>query len=265
MPPPPFPLMATIRSAYASVFGAPDDLLRAGGAWLLLLMALAGGTQLAALGAPPVTANTQPPGTVLFLNLLGSLCWALSLNAIVVFWHRRLLLREEAPSLAAPVDRRVLRYVGVSILLGVLIAVPFFLLVFVVSTLLAGPDGQMNLGVAPALYRLLFSLSIALVIARIHLLLPAVAIEDRTMTLARAWKLTAGYTLPLLGGIFASALPLTLVGAFIQEILTGIGGGNTLTGFVFATVTDFLQAAIVAAFMSFSYRFFTTHVAARDA
>jgi hypothetical protein len=262
----PFPLLVTVRAAYANVLGSADTLVRAGGAWLLLLMVLAGASRLLLVGIAPdeATGRVQLPNSVLLLSLAGNIVWAFSLNAIAVFWHRHVLLEEAPPEVAAPLNRRVMHYVAVSLFLGLLVAVPFLLLVFVATTLMAGPTGQFDIGIEPAIYRLLFSLSIALVIARIHLVLPAIAIGDRTMTLGRAWKLTAGYTAPLLAGIFASALPLTLLGALIQELLAAIGGAGTLTGLAIATVTDFIQAAIVAAFMSISYRFFTTHIAARE-
>lgn len=251
-----FPLSATVRAAYAAVLGELDTLLRAAGVWLLVLMAFSAATRLM-----PGDNVENSPGLLTFI-VVANLVWAFSLNAVAVFWHRHILLNEPAPELAAPVNGRVLRYIGVSVLLGLMIAIPFLLLLFVVSTIVAGPGGAVSPVIDPALTRLLMSVSIALVMARIHLLLPAVAIGDRSMTPPRAWKLTAGYTLPLLCGIFASALPITFLGALLQELLARMGSSGSLTGLAIGTIMDFIQAAIVASFMAMSYRFFSTHVAA---
>ncbi|SNB52174.1 hypothetical protein SAMN07250955_101199 [Arboricoccus pini] len=252
----PFPLSATVRAAYAAVLGELDTLLRAAGVWLLLLMAISAAARLLPEG------NVEASPALLAFFAVANLVWAFSLNAVAVFWHRHILLGEPAPELLAPVNGRVLRYVGVSLLLGLMIAIPFVLLLFVVSTIVAGPGGSISPVIDPALSRLLTSVSIALVMARIHLLLPAVAIGDRRMTPPRAWKLTAGYTLPLLCGIFACALPITLLGALLQELLANLGSSGSLTGLAVATIMDFIQATIVASFMAMSYRFFSAHVAA---
>jgi len=84
------------------------------------------------------------------------------------------------------------------------------------------------------------------------------------MPFTRAFKLTSGYTAPLFFGLLACELPLMLVRIYLPQLLLALGGGSSLTGLALASGIDCLQAAIIGAFISLSYRFFTTQVAKPD-
>jgi hypothetical protein len=195
--------------------------------------------------------------------VIGNIVWYVGINAVIVFWHRRVLRGEQGDALLAPVDRAVVRYLLWSLVLALAIQIVLLLVLFVAATLLAGPGGTPTQLLGPAPTRLAIGILAALLLARVHLVFPAIAIGDRSMTVDRSFRLTTGYTGPLVLGILLTAVPLTMLGALVQTVLAAIGGAGSLTGVAISTALDFVQAAVVSSFLSRSYRFFISKPAAR--
>jgi hypothetical protein len=91
---------------------------------------------------------------------------------------------------------------------------------------------------------------------RLSLLFPAVAVGDRTMTLARSWALTTRNTWRLFWGSFVCALPFSVAGNIIEKVLQVQGLAETVPGLVLAVLgmaAELLGYVTVAAFISLAY------------
>jgi hypothetical protein len=255
-----FPLQKTLLEAYRDVFADFGLLVRAAAPWVLLPVLLSLVLEmLVSRQGRGVDDPSVGGGAVLLALVSANLLWALALSAVIVFWSRHLLLGERPDVLMAPINLRVLRYFGVGLLLAFAIGVPVTLFTFVVSTILAGPAGFAAVEAQAPLAGLLVLVAAAVVLARLHLVLPAIAIDDRRMTFGRAWHLTAGHTAPLLLGMILAGVPIAIAGGLLQHGLAALGLAGTLTGITLNSAAIFVQAAVVTSFMSLSYRFFTRH------
>lgn len=261
---PAFPLLKAVAEAYRDVGSNVGPLLRIAGLWILAPVGLAALGRL--IVEPPLPSGPGAPIVIpleaLLLAVLGWAIWLVGLNAVVVAWLRRLLLDEWPAMPLAPVSARVLRYVLMTLGVGIAVAVPVMLLTFVLATLLAGPGGQVSTFLWPPLLHLIIGVLGAVVMARTHLVFPAIAIGDASMSIGRSWRLTSTYTLPVVIGLILSAVPVMLAGSILQSLLIAVGGPGSLLGLATVTATYFAQGAVVAAFLALSYRFFTTRVAA---
>jgi hypothetical protein len=261
----PFPLQKTVADAYLDVATHLGAFVRAGGVWILIPVLLTAATRvLFEMTAEPIEPGrpVMLPWPLFLLVIVANVLWLLGMSALVVFWHRRLLLGVGTPTALAPLSWNVVRYMAASFFLGLSIAIIVQLIAFVLGTLIAGPGGGAASFGAPVL-RLLVGVLGGLLLARIHLLFPAIAVGDTAMSLGRSFKLTEGYTLPIFLGIIACAVPMMLLGSIVQAALVAVGGAGSLSGFAISTALDFVQGAVIAAFLSLSYRFFTTVVAHR--
>jgi hypothetical protein len=252
-----FPLHATLTQAYAHVLGRLDLFARSAGLWLAFLVLLLAAEHylLGSVGEAPNLGGERLP-QVAFLDTLRKVGWFLGIHALAVFWQRSLLLGEDPTAFLAPVNMRVIRYIGVGIAVTLCVAIPIVLLAIVLGTLLAGPSGGLALALPPWLQLLVIWILTVLALVRIHLVLPAIAIGDRTMTVTRSWRLTARHWPLVLIGLVAASLPAMLVNLILQAALETGGVAQSVTGYALRTTIDFLQVAIAASFLALSYRAF---------
>src|SRR5207342_420073 len=111
--------------AYRDVFTNFIVFVRASGFWILAPVVLAA---VARLFGQEVQAPRQPgeplviPVELVMISAVGNIIWILGINAVVVFWHRRILLHETGDVAFAPVTGRVLRYLLASLALALVVA-----------------------------------------------------------------------------------------------------------------------------------------------
>jgi hypothetical protein len=226
-----------VRKAYQSLAENTDGLVRAGLFWLLLPFAL------------HVVATTVE-GTL--LTLVADLAAVLGLSALAVVWHRMILLSEPLQAPFAPIDGRVLRYVVFGVLVSVIAAAPGVAILVVL-----GLGGMALLAVG-----LLAGLVVAVAIfARLQLVFPGIAIDDAGMRLRVSWDVTRGNGGRLLFGVLLTILPVLaavllaqFVGAAFHEL--GMPDTGAFLALLAASVGGWLQAPLVAAFLSYAYLFF---------
>lgn len=230
------------RHAYLDVLGNLPSLVRIGGLWLALSWAL----MMLGRGVP-------------FLGAAADLSVALGAAAVAVAWHRRLLANDVPAGRMAPVDRRVVRYFGLSVMFAFLLGVLPVLALFA-STGIGAAEGSSPAGagmlLAPAL--LLGCIYAAM---RLQLMFPATAIDDRAVTASRSWAITRGNGWRLALGFLLTTLP-TAVGvlalAFLLAWAADATGSMALAALadLAAVGNAWLQAPLIASFLSFAYLFF---------
>ncbi|MDX6750006.1 hypothetical protein SH611_09330 [Geminicoccaceae bacterium 1502E] len=244
-----FPVLEITRKTYGSLFGDLPALMRAAALWaafVIVLRALAGWTGV----APEQAVESGVGGGALLVFSLSSLGAAamtwLGISAVAVFWHRRILLGEPEPAVMAPLGGRVLLYLLAWILLG-LLGMAVVLAGLPLALLLPGLEWAVFLG---------GGLLTGFLVARLHLVLPAIAIGDPATNMAASWRMTEGNALRVLGAIFLTALPLTVLAILLALLAAALGLAAGAIGSALQAAFEFLHATLVAGLLSHSYSFF---------
>ena len=231
------PAWRLARHAYLDVIANAQGLMRVGGPWLALSWAL---LILGHLGLPLAGAAAD-------------LTVAVGAAAIAVAWHRHILRNEPLTARFAPVDARVARYFVLTVMLALLIGV-----IPLAALLLTGArlDGETEgVGIELLLVPVLMAACIY-VAMRLQLMFPATAIGDQTITPSRSWALTDGNGWRLVGGFVLATLPVTV--AVLLGYLAELTGSIVLAALadLAAVANAWLQAPLIASYLSFAYLFF---------
>ncbi|MGD9507977.1 MAG: hypothetical protein AB7X49_05430, partial [Geminicoccaceae bacterium] len=196
--------------------------------------------------------------SVPLLGTAADMAVALGAAAVAVAWHRRLLANDPLAARMAPIDRRVIRYFALSVMLAFLVGI--LPLVALLATMGLGGEGEFSPGfgvlLAPALM-----IACVYVAMRLQLVFPATAIDDRAITPASSWRITHGNGWRLVLGFFVTTLPVAigiLALAFLLAWAAEATGSIALTALadLAAVGNPWLQAPLIASFLSFAYLFF---------
>lgn len=254
----PFPSFDAARWAYRHIWDERHAFLPVAGIWIaavvlsLGLLMLLGGAEPEP--DPALTGESQQllQGLAGLLSVL--LSW-LGLSSVVVFWQRRFLNEAPVPAIAAPVDRGVFAYMATEVMLALLAGLPLLVLA-VLAGAFAGAGGDDPAGGILALPLTLGITAAALLLARFHLLLPAVAAGGQRPSLRASWDTTSGNTIRIVAGAIMTAVPVVLAGVMADGIFRSIGAEGSLTGAAIATIIEFVQVSVMGGYLAFSYRFF---------
>lgn len=227
-----FPVGAIVAGAYRRTLEQHAEVLRAAGLWMVLSLAI----DVLTLEAPPEPAEPAPSPEEILLVPFVLVGW-LGLTALVVHRIRRRLLEAPLPRLMAPIDRHVVRYVLVELVIGALSLLPALL-----ALALLAPIGGAQLAVAVG------TVAAVAMFARSHLALVAAALGEPGLTLQRSWKATAGIWPQVSVALLACGAPLALLAGMLGDRL--VGAGLPLTGAALATLGAFAQAGVFGAFLA---------------
>jgi len=232
--------------------------------WFALGLAVWFGTQIAfvdamrefpAFAAEVATWDERAVGLLMMLPLaLVSIPGTISM---VVGWHRRIILGD-VPASPFPIGvGAIFSYLGRLFLAFAIPFIPFFAIIALGGLFPRdawGPDGARTLLVGAVLA---IGITAATAIAlRFSIVLPAIAVGDRTMTLARAWMITRSNTVKLLIGSFLAALPFSITGNILEKLLEvpKIAAADWAIGLILAgVVVEMMSYAAVAGFFSLAY------------
>jgi hypothetical protein len=216
------PLLAReiVQLTVGDVFGNLKGLAAVAGLWILLVLALL--WPATSIGMEPLVVGA------LLLNWFG-------MFAVAVAWHRHVIRGDRLVPPMAPPQLRVLLYAlwGYLLLLpGSLVCLPALALGSVLVVVLASLDiGELQIWIfmVPFLPAVVLY---AIVTARLVLVLPAIAVNDRAMTFRRSWELTRGNTWQLIAATLLLGLLLAIGFAIVAAVawtagvpLTGIDTG----------------------------------------
>jgi len=185
----PLPLSHVIETAYGRLFGNLGVFMRIALVWTGVTIGL-----FIIIGILAPRAWDGPSGDLI----------AIAMGAgTAIGWHR-FVLREERRSFA---DLNTLARYAV---LAVVAALPGLALVVIgtpaVAVLLRGLGDRAGATVITAVIILLVVIAAAVTL-RLSLILPAVAIGDRSMTFRRSWAATQGHAVPILIGCITVQIP----------------------------------------------------------
>lgn len=250
---PKVPVLGLVRQSYGDVVENWRGLVRIGAIWFFVLCALLTGT-----GASLLLAG-------------GIFAW-LAMIAVAVTWHRHVLQGAPLAGWMAGLDVGAIRYAGRSLVCS---AVALAIAVVIggvigVATALTGtgldPE-QIVRSPSVGVTVVVGVLSMAYVLARLQLVLPAAAIGDRETGFVRAWRLTKSNGWRLALGIVLVAAPIGLAKVMLSDFIIELAMDKESIGArgISAMITsagDLLTAALLAAFLSRSYLFFCQRGAA---
>jgi hypothetical protein len=238
------PVLGLLGDALRDVFGNLGGLARI--AWPYYALATASAILGFALTGGSAVAETVAavlgPGTASILT-------ALAVLACTVKWQRHVVLAEPLSGIA-PLNGRVLRYFLWSVLVSLLCALPILAglaLAFALGLLGADPTGETAFRIGPAGILVCVATGLVgfLLILRLVLVLPAVSVDDRSVTLRRSWQLTEGNALRLLAALLLLGLGLAMLGALLGLVQAALESGASDSGQLVPLTTGIgLQAAV---------------------
>lgn len=242
--PPPLPVNELVRRSWRDLWANRDGLLRIGLPWLLLPLVL------------EVVASAVGDAGLL-VSIAASIVALTGFSAMAMAFHRRIILGEPLVGPMAPLSLRVLRYLLTGVLVSILAAVPGAVLIGILGVLGLTGDGSV-LGYLATAVGLVVAF---LVFARLQLAFPGIAIGDREVGLLGSWALTRGNGMRLLSGMLLTILPVLaafVVAQLVVGTLVAMGAdrlGNFLM-LIVGLVGGWVQAPLVATFLSYAYLFF---------
>jgi hypothetical protein len=245
LPSPPLPALPVrelVTRTYQDVVVNREGLVRIGLPWLI----------------GPFVLNVLATAIEGFvIGLIADIASLVGLSAIAVAWHRHVILGEPLVGPMAPVNGKVGRYLLLGLMVSLMAAVPGVVIVSVVGA--AGGLGE-DRGLLSGLAIGAAFLAAVIVFARLQLVFPGVAIGDPA-GLKGSWALTRGNGGRLLAGILLTILPVlcaVLLTQIIGAAFNGLGASKAgaFLALVAGSVGGWLQAPLVAAFLSFSYLWF---------
>lgn len=264
-----FKPIKAVADAYRFVFDHLPQLARLCSGWLglaliLFIVFLVLFTRLIESGTPSGERFQALPLDSQVGAIVGvpSLVLILAVPLIIVAWHR-VIIKQVRPSIFPIPLGGALLYLARTLLIGLI----WPLTVGVVGLLPIVYIGKLSLDA-----NLILALKItviaaaavlgALVTARLLLVLPAGAVGDWSVTLAKSWHLTSDNGLRLVLGFILAAAPLFAINAatniFVHAIEDqAVALRSAIAVMVVSALLTLAAALIEATFLSFAYLFFT--------
>lgn len=244
------PFWECLRRSFFYAFVNFDAFVKIASVWFLILLyeIFAGFPSLCGLKESGCPGESFQNVSVVMVSLASV--------AVAVAFSRLVVLRENVRPFAFSFGRRELKYLAYSLLLFLLIIVPSVMVMGIVAGILERiganlPGVSLALSVVP--------LIAGIVCARFFIMLPAVAVDDRELTMKRAFALTRGNANKIFWGQALMMLPVVIT----VTLLTMLYGALNLSGFLVDLIMAFLllglsffDAALKASYFSHVYQYF---------
>ncbi len=183
--------------------------------------------------------------------------------SFAVAWHRAILLGPgEAARDGLRIGRRDWRFLGYSIAIPLLVGVPLGMAASLATfaIVIVAKLGGLS-ALSPALVGLAMRLAAALggaaIMARLALVLPAIAVDEPGASLSRAWKLGRGNAWRLAAGWLLCLAAFAPVVFLYLLLATGVAAESLSLQLVLGLglmALEFLEFAVAVAFLSLAYR-----------
>ncbi len=247
---PRLPVLATVQRVYNHLGENMPAFVAAAGVWGIAAYAVRAALTWVALEVRAIPLFAASMLIVCFSGLAAA--------AFAVTWHRFILLHENPTKTSMMRADLLFRYLirAVIVLVAYVMVVVF---VAFMTTQIVGPSSSSGAWIAATAAPLGLAIALALLLSRLSLAFPGVAIGERRMTLLTSWKFTANNSWRLL---FASALvivPISIVSAFAHAAVDQLGERTTAGVLLMAAVDVmflFLTTALAVALASFAYDHF---------
>ncbi len=224
------PLWKTVGRAYWAFFANPIQILKSSWLWVIAIFAISFVYEWVAWPwSSPIDArilvedpNMTPATTIETIlwwahGLLGELLNTFFLSSLAVAWHRLILSGETIHHMYySRLDRVVCAYAFVAIIILIFSYLPF--LGFFLSP---GPEDVHEEWLLWLLAATVGTVVVFVVLARITVYLPAVALQRNKVSLGTVWRTTRGNSWRLFFGAFLCTLPFILAMIGLALLMTG--------------------------------------------
>jgi hypothetical protein len=280
MPDAKLPLWQAIQLAYTTYFHFFVDVMRIAWLWVVTCILSTGITSyvqrsyavaFAESHSDALPGRIEWPTGIVVLLLVSSLLPLIGSISIAVAWHRRLILGERprlSGSNVATVE--LWRYIGTTVAIWMVIWIPglimFFALVGLSTVATALGKAGAGLSVISFLANFAGVLVLVAMMLRLSLLLPAMAVGNRHLTVTQALRRTRGNTWRIGWGLMACTLVPMLIIHLAVLALTGFPDPRSGSGGGLLALSTTVNVAYVAyyllvmpiaiGFLSIAYRHF---------
>lgn len=202
----------------------------------------------APVGAEDDGANGADDGGGGPALLLSLAYFAMSLP-FLVGWYRLVILGPGGIAGRSPLSFTRLegRFLVWMVLIGLLLVVPLVISGTIAVPFATGDVSPQQVSIMPMLVALFMFLLLILASLRLSFVFPALAAEEPT-SFARAWEITKGNSLRLLGLVALVHIPVLVFGAIIEAMAIGLGLPFSLVLFVDLAVSFTIMALGATAF-----------------
>ena len=254
------PVFETVGQSLGYSFRNIGLMIRLSWFWSILLVVL-----FVALTVPPsdavqIEGRAGWDGVAIAGFAVLMIVYFVALYSIAVGWHRALLLGEQPGWINFNAGRREAGYLGYMLLIALLSSLPMMTGFLIAGALSLSSGVSRGMLVFMATFVGLAGFVIMLLImGRLQLVLPGVAVGDRRISIRQSLDLTRGNSWRILGGL----LLISLI-QIVPNILSALGdpgvlGLDPMTGLALsaAAVPFWIILGFVAlSYMSFCYWFF---------
>lgn len=243
------PFFETIQRSFAYVFTKMDIYLKVTALWFLILV------YEVSAGFPAI-CNLSPDGCSGSLKQsISVILLSLSTIGVIIAYSRVIILKTPTNYLSLAFGKREIKYLLFSIFLIIVIAVPSLALVFGLSYL-----GQ--LVKLPEVYfdfMILIPIIVTIYCSRMYLVFPAIAVDNKEMSMLTSFKLTVGNANRIFWGQVIMMVPVAFFLVMISMLFKFLGAENWLLKLVFVALVlslSFLDACLKASYYSHVYQYF---------
>ncbi len=244
------PFWETVRRSFMYVLTNLDVYLKVTALWFAIILyeMFTDFPSICNLSAEGCTGGWMQNVSILLL-MLASI-------AIVIAFCRVIVLKVPSSYFSWAFGKREIVYLLYNILLIAIITLPSIVLIFSWAYF-----GRM-LGMSEGFYNvsLIIPLLLAIYFSRLFLVFPAIAVDDRKMTLKASFKLAEGNANKIFWGQILMTLPVVLLMALLSIIFKLIGSDGYVVRFVFVLLVfalSFLDSCFKASFFAHIYQYFT--------
>lgn len=242
------PFWETVRRSFLYVLANFDSCVRISAIWFLILI------YEGFYGFPSVcgmAGGNCPDGK---LQNISVIMVSLASIAVSVAFSRHVILKTKYKLGGFSFGRREIKYLGYSMVLLLLIFVPSILAMVLISAIL----NLIGITTMPMVVTII-PLAAAVICARFFIILPAVAVDDREMTLRLAFELTKGNANKIFWGQALIMLPV-IIGFMILSFgydFFGLEGFAADLAVAFLLLAlSFFDACLKASYYSHIYQYF---------
>ena len=244
------PFWETLRRSFAFVGRNMDVYLKVSALWFIFLLyeIFAGFPSACNISAGGCTGGMEQKISMLLLSI--------SSIAIAVAYSRVVILKSDINYFTLSFLKSGLKYLLFGLVIITLIAVPSFIFVFLLAYLgeIVGlPDGFFKMLILVPLLLMIF-------LARLYLVFPAIAVEDKNLSIKKAFKLTCGNANKIFWGQLVIMIPITFLVIALTSVYQAIASDTAILKFTFVFLIfalTFLDACLKASYYSHLYQFFT--------
>lgn len=241
------PFGETVRRSYAYAVVNLKTFLKLAAIWLPLL------TVYEILNGFPALCS-KDDGTCSGSGL-SSLLLSLAFILISVAYIRSLITHRQPKWFSVSFGRPELKYIGYALLIILVILIPSVVLMYAYGVIVS----VLRLPQALSLLMLVFPLVVAVYCSRLYLVLPAVAVENKEITLQKAWDITRGNANKIFWGLFLMSLPI-VIGLVVLSVVNSFIAPESLAlrSFVafFWVALTLYDAALKGSFYGHIYQYF---------